>query len=150
MGLIFNSLCFLLSLIGQLFNCSYTEISVYICIYLWPILCIISTLPIILVIIYNITAVKKILYKFLYIILLIISYLYSMLYYTIYTQFINYYKMSPEWANSIFSACKSDLIQLATENNISYATINIYIYVYLFLLIIIINNLIAFILNKLK
>lgn len=45
MELLFQILCGLLYLVGIPFGWSYQETSIYVCIYLWPTICTLSTIP---------------------------------------------------------------------------------------------------------
>lgn len=131
MKLIFEFLCGLLYLIGYPFGLTYEEISIYICIYLWPSLCTISTIPIILI------SFKKILNKKIVGIPCLISSIIYFLYYCYYTNLVicRYNISNP---NS-FTNCMLDLKILAKYYEISYETLNILIYVIGFILIITFN-----------
>ena len=140
--LIFMGLCGLLYIFGLLFGWNYQETSVYICIYLWPILCILSTLPIMY---YNI---KKIIVKRKGYITLLFSFLYNYSYIIIFTCILQHYSLinTPLGKNSInivFNQCYQDLQQIALACNTTYEIVNLVIYVLLFLIIMFVNILIT-------
>lgn len=141
MEYVFNFLCGILYLIGLPFGLSYQETSIYVCIYLWPTLCTISTIPILVV------SISKIKYHIITgIVLSIISLIYSA-YYVYYTNLaIETYNICDK--NS-FMKCMLDLKFLAEYLNVSYAELNLFIYVIGFGLIIGFNLIIAFLLKKL-
>ena len=139
---LFTFLCGILYLIGYPFGWSYEDTSIYICIYLWPILCCISTLPLWIVSIIHINKIKGIIFT-------ILSSIYS-LYYIYYTNLV-IARYSIDNKNS-FMNCMLDLKILAERLNISYEELNIFIYVILFIGIILFNfilyKIVKFILNK--
>ena len=144
---IFMGLCGLLYVLGLLFGWNYQETSVYVCIYLWPILCILSTLPIIY---YNI---KKIVVKGKGYIALLFSFLYNYSYIIVFTCVLQHYSLieTPIGKNSInivFNQCYQDLIQIASTCNTTYEIVNLVIYVLLFLIIMFVNTLIPLKLKK--
>jgi len=131
---LFTFLCGILYLIGYPFGWSYEETSIYICVYLWPILCCFSTIPILVI---SILSIAK--HKICGIILSVLSIVYN-LYYVFYCNLIieRYSITNP---NS-FMKCMLDLKAISESLKISYEALNIYIYVVLFLFIIITNYII--------
>lgn len=131
---LFNLLCGFLYLIGIPFGWSYQDTSIYVCIYLWPILCCLSTLPILYI---SVLTIRK--HKIVGMILMLLSGMYSF-YYVFYTNFIiNRYGFG---VPNAFNKCMIDLKFIAEQTRLSYAEINIFIYVVLFLGIISFNYLI--------
>lgn len=141
MKILFTILCGLLYCIGTPFGWSYEITSIYVCIYLWPILCTLSTVPIIW------QSIKLINRKTITgIILTILSFVYTA-YYGYYTlEAINRYNINDPNA---FTNCMLDLISLASYLGISYETLNILIYVIGFITIIAFNFAISRIIKKL-
>lgn len=139
---IFELLCGILYLIGLPFGWSYQETSIYICIYLWPILCCISTFPNIIMAI--LITIK---HKIKGILILFISLIYSF-YYIFYAKFfINRYGID---VPNAFNKCMIDLKFISDQLGITYEELNILIYVILFSIIIIINYIIYRILKNLN
>ena len=131
---LFNLLCGFLYLIGIPFGWSYQDTSIYVCIYLWPILCCLSTLPILYI---SVLTIRK--HKIVGMILMLLSGMYSF-YYVFYTHFIiSRYGFG---VPNAFNKCMIDLKFIAEQTRLSYAEINIFIYVVLFLGIISFNYLI--------
>lgn len=131
MKILFWFLCGLLYLIGYPFGWIYEEISIYICVYLWPCLCTLSTIPIILI------SFKKILSKKILGVLFSILSIIYFLYYCYYTNLI-ICRYSISKLNS-FTNCMLDLKIIAEYYKISYEELNILIYVIGFILIITFN-----------
>ena len=128
---LFQLLCGLLYLVGYPFGWTYQETSIYICIYLWPILCCLSTVPIIFV---SLSCIVK--HKISGIVLTLLSVVYLM-YYLFYTNLvIDRYNISN--VNS-FNNCMLDLQMIARQTGVTYEALNIYIYVVLFIIIMTIN-----------
>lgn len=135
--LIFHILCGMLFLVGWLFGFTYEEISVYICIYGWPALCVAMPTTIALVALYNwvkkctawntlnlaLSASASV--AFLKIAQLLIG-LYTHGYET---------HAHLESIHDKFRACRDDLVAMANELGMTYAEVNIWIYCYLFLAI---------------
>lgn len=141
---LFALLCGLLYIIGYPFGLTYEETSIYICIYLWPIICCISTIPILILSIINIVKhpIKGI-------ICTIISAMYSYYYYWYTLLIIDRYNIHNK--NS-FMNCMIDLKVLAERLNVSYEELNLFIYIVLFIGILLFNfilyRIFKFILNK--
>lgn len=128
---LFQLLCGLLYMVGYPFGWTYQETSIYICIYLWPILCCLSTVPIIFV---SLSCIVK--HKISGIVLTLLSVVYLM-YYLFYTNLvIDRYNISN--VNS-FNNCMLDLQMIARQTGVTYEELNIYIYVVLFIIIMTIN-----------
>ena len=125
--------------IGLIFNWTYQEASVYICIYLWQILLILSTIPILIK-----SIIKCIKNKKSYI-ALILSICYTALYCYFTVIVFNHYPISD--INYTFNLCVKDLQNIAQYCNISYETINICIYLIGFVIICWINYLLYSIIN---
>lgn len=151
MKILFSLLCGLLYLIGLCFGWTYQETSVYICIYLCPILCVLSTLPITVGVIHRIVIDKG---RWLSICALPFIWLYTLCY-VIFTKLIFYYYNDgyyyaefynePPSIAQHFKVCMNDLQRIATDCNITYEEANIIIYVELMLLIFITNGILAYI-----
>ena len=139
--LFFNFLCGLLYLIGLCFGWTYQEASVYICIYLWPALCVLSTLPITVGLIHRIVVNKG---RWLSVVLLPFTWFYTSCY-TFFTILIYNYYNDPIYRNNPFDMCMNDLQRIARECNTTYEYVNIAIYVYLFALILLVNGILAYI-----
>jgi len=148
MKIIFGLLCGLLYSIGWCFGWSYQETSVYFCIYLWPLLCVLSTLPITVGLIHRIIVNKG---RWLSVLALPFAWLYTTCYvtftiliYTYYTDNI-YQNGKGDEIQRIFNMCMKDLQRIAVECNTTYEDVNIAIYIYLFALIILVNWILAYI-----
>ena len=131
MELIFDILCGGLLLIGLAFGLNYEEISVYICIYLWPILCSLMVSMVAVAAIYR-WILKN---SFLNAIVASCSTFATYLFYKLSYQFIEYYELSGDNQNGIhqmFSLCMNDINIIARNIGMSYAEVNLYIYCYLF------------------
>lgn len=118
---IFKILCGCLYLVGLPFGWSYQITSIVICIYLWPILCTLTTFPILLI---SILRHKWIITIF------ALFYTLFCIQFTVY--FINRYSINDPNA---FMNCMIDLDSLAKYVGISYELLNILIYVIAFILI---------------
>lgn len=142
MEIIFNLLCKCLELIGSIFGYSYKEISVIICIYGCPIICILSSIIIYLTIVHK-TINKITIFK---LFLLFISGLYIAANLTFFSLICEHYWESD--MNLLFQQCKNDLELIAANCNITYEYCNIIIYVYLFFSILGINSGITYLIYK--
>jgi hypothetical protein len=140
-GLIFKFLCGILYVIGLCFGWNYREASVYICIYLWPALCVLSTLPITVGLIHRIVANKS---RWLSVFALPFAWFYTTCYITFSVLIYTYYT-DGIYHNNPFDMCMNDLQQIARERNTTYEHVNIVIYVYLFALIWLVNGILAYI-----
>ena len=138
---IFGILCGILYVIGLVCGLNYEEISVYICIYLWPLLIILSTFPLIYESIKKIILVKNKLFGSLF---LILSSVYSYTYVLIFGSILEHYNIKYS-IHQLFKLCYNDLIEISYNCKMSYEQVNLIIYCELFLTIILIN----FILYKL-
>ena len=139
--IIFGLLCGLLYAVGCCFGLNYRETSVIICIYMWPALCVLSTLPITVGLIHRIMVNKG---RWLSVVALPIAWLYTTCY-IIFTILIYVYYNDSIYKSNPFDMCMNDLQRIARECNTSYEYVNIVIYVYLFLFIIIVNGTLAYI-----
>ena len=131
MKILFMFLCGILYLIGIPFGWSYETTSIYVCIYLWPILCCLSTLPILFI---SLKYLKKNFFIGSFLSIFSILYLLSYIGFTL--SVIERYNI--KYKNS-FMNCMIDLKDIAHYYGISYETLNILIYVVGFLGIILIN-----------
>lgn len=129
---IFQALCGVLYLIGVAFGFNYEEISVYVCIYLWPALCCIMIAAVLIAAIYN--WIKKM--SFLTILNLMASSSVAIWFFKLTNQFYDHYEfleVEPyEMVHYQFVTCQNDLIAIADRVGMTYAEVNIYIYCYLF------------------
>ena len=139
--IIFTLLCGLLYLTGLCFGWSYQDTSVYICIYLWPVLCILTTLPITFGLIHRIVVNKG---RWLSVLALPFAWLYTACYIT-FTILIWAYYTDTIYNSTPFDMCMNDLKRIAAELNTTYEHVNLVIYVYLFILIVLVNGLLAYI-----
>lgn len=132
MEIIFKILCGILYCIGLFFGYDYKEISVYICIYGCPIICILMSL------ILNITITNRLFKKVtvIKIILWLISCVYIAFNLTFFSYICQHYSGD---VYVIFDQCVRDLQYIAFTCNTTYEYCNIVIYVYLFFSIIIAN-----------
>lgn len=119
--LIFKFLAGCLYLIGILFGCSYQTTSIVMCVYLWPILCTLTTFPILYM------SIQK--RKW---IIAICAIFYTSFCIGITAYFINRYNLNDPNA---FMNCMIDLDSLAKYMGMSYELLNILIYVVAFILI---------------
>jgi len=122
MNAIFTVLCFLLRDIGKLFNWDYQTTSVYICIHLWPLLCVIMSLTMLGCACATgnglwITACT----------------LYALLNGAAYFAIIRHYY--PASIQDIFQLCWAELNVIASRWHTTYAIVNLLIYVVLFAVI---------------
>ena len=122
MDKVFQFLCGCLAQIGRPFGWNYEKASVYICIHLWPLLCVVMAL-VMLVIAVSTT------YP-LCIAACIIYFLFNVFGYWIVLK--HYY---PGTINEIFTHCYSDLMTIAKEWKTTYAIVNLVVYVIAFILI---------------
>lgn len=144
MEIVFKILCGILYCIGLLFGCDYKEISVYICIYGCPIICILTTLLINSVIsnkLYTNISVSKLFY-------LVVSYLYTSLYLVFFAKVCQHYNSNINTLHTLFDQCVYDFQRIALHCSTTYEHCNIIIYVYLLLAIVCINSLISYLLYK--
>ncbi len=131
MELIFQILCGCLYVVGLPFGWNYQETSIYICIYLWPILCTLFTL---MVLWQSVKLIKR--DQLLGIAFTFFSLIHTGYYAYITTECIKRYNINDPAA---FMNCMIDLESLAASIGVTYATINILIYVVLFLFIFLYN-----------
>ena len=140
--LIFGFLCVMLYLFGLIFGFTYEETSVYICIYVWPALCVAMPTVIALAALHN--WIKKLtLWNTINLALstgaTIVFSIYAKLFYQFYS-----YRISDLDSGTIimlntvhdkFIACAQDLKIMANELGMTYAEVNLWVYCYLFLAI---------------
>ena len=134
MSKIFQFLCGCLAQIGRPFGWNYEKASVYICIHLWPILCIAMTVVMLSMALLSANPLM--------ITVCSIYVLFSMFGYWIVIK--HYYPGSIE---EIFEHCYSDLMTIAKEWHTSYATVNLIIYVILFIAIMAFDVLLIFLMK---
>ena len=123
MDKIFQILCGCLALIGRPFGWNYEKTSVYICIHLWPLLCVVMSLVMLGIAVSTTNP--------LWITACIIYTLFNVFGY--WAVIKHYY---PGTINEIFTHCYSDLMTIAKECKTSYAIVNLLVYVVLFIVII--------------
>ena len=122
MDKVFQFLCGCLAQIGRPFGWNYEKASVYICIHLWPLLCVVMAL-VMLVIAVSTTNPLCIAACIIYFLFNVFGY---------WAVFKHYY---PGTINEIFAHCYSDLMTIAKEWNTTYAIVNLVVYVIAFTLI---------------
>lgn len=122
MDVIFHVLCKCLASIGKIVGWDYYKASVYICIHLWPLLCVAMAL-----VMFSIAVVSS---NSLWIIVCTIYAIFNIFGY--WTVIKHYY---PGTIEEIFEHCYSDLMTIAEEWHTSYAVVNLIIYVILFMAI---------------
>lgn len=119
MNRIFVLLCGCLKQSGRPFGWNYTEASVYICIHLWPILCVVMSLVMLGFAIATANTCW-----------IIACTIYAVLNAFGYWAVIKHYY--PGANQEIFERCMEDLIAFAKEWHTTYAVVNLVIYVLLF------------------
>ena len=122
MDKVFQFLCACLAQIGRPFGWNYEKASVYICIHLWPLLCVVMALAMLGIAVSTTNP--------LCIAACIIYFLFNVFGY--WAVFKHYY---PDTINEIFAHCYSDLMTIAKEWNTTYAIVNLVVYVIAFTLI---------------
>ena len=118
----FQFLCGCLAQIGRSFGWNYEKASVYICIHLWPLLCVVMSLVMLGIAVSTINP--------LWIAASIIYFLFNVFGYLAVVK--HFY---PGTINEIFTHCYLDLMTIAKEWNTTYATVNLVVYVLAFILI---------------
>ena len=118
MDKIFQFLCGFLAQIGRSFGWNYEKASIYICIHLWPLICVVML---------GIAASTT---NLLWIVACIIYLLFNIFGY--WAVIKHYY---PGTINEIFTHCYSDLMTIAKEWNTTYAIVILVVYVLAFILI---------------
>ena len=131
---LFYGLCGLLYLVGLTFGLDYEEISVYVCIYLWPALCVAMPAVIMLTALYN--WIKKLSWWNTF--NLGVSSAVTYIFLLAAGELTAPYCMVSEFRPVItihdkFTACQSDLMRMANELNMTYAEVNLWVYCWLFL-----------------
>ena len=122
MDKVFQFLCGCLAQIGRHFSWNYEKASVYICIHLWPLLCVVMSLVMLGIAVSTTSP--------LWITVCIIYFLFNTFGYRAVIK--HYY---PGSINEIFTHCYSDLMTIAKEWNTTYAIVNLVVYVLAFILI---------------
>ena len=122
MDKVFQFLCGCLAQIGHPFGWNYEKASVYICIHLWPLLCVVMAL-VMLVIAVSTTNPLCIAACIIYFLFNVFGY---------WAVIKHYY---PGTINEIFTHCYSDLMTIAKEWKTTYAIVNLVVYVIAFILI---------------
>jgi hypothetical protein len=145
MDIIFEILCGCLYVIGLCLGWDYKEASVNICIYWWPIICVLSTIPIIIGLCVRIYKNR---HRWVSLYLLPISGLYTMAYCFIGDLMIEHYEEVPQSAENpipdVFNACLHDFQAIAAQCGTTYAHANMIIYLELFFLIIFVNGVLTY------
>lgn len=146
--LIFGVLCGILYIIGLPFGWNYQETSVYICIHLWPILCILSTIPMLYY------SVKRAMLKGKGYITIWLVIIYNYTFILFYCNVLEHYSIGTRFGSNpipiIFNQCYQDFMQIAASCNTTYEIANLVIYVVLFAIIMITNFTITLILRHLS
>lgn len=134
---IFYFFCAILYGIGFILGWNYQEASVYICIYLWPVLLGLSSLPIL----YN--AAKNLVRKKNF--PSVIHFALSAGYASVFVWICKYIwsRYNQPTISGQFNKCMSDLTTHAEQLNLSYTELNILFYIVLFAIIVGVNALIA-------
>ena len=122
MDKVFQFLCGCLAQIGRSFGWNYETVSVYLCIHLWPLLCVAMALVMLVIAVSTTNP--------LWIAACIIYFLFNILGY--WAVIKHYY---PGTINEIFTHCYLDLMTIAKEWNTTYAIVNLIVYVLAFTLI---------------
>ncbi len=122
MDKVFQFLCVCLAQIGRPFGWNYEKASVYICIHLWPLLCVVMALVMLGIAVSTTNP--------LCIAACIIYFLFNVFGY--WAVFKHYY---PGTINEVFAHCYSDLMTIAKEWKTTYAIVNLVVYVIAFTLI---------------
>ena len=122
MDKVFQFLCGCLAQIGRPFGWNYEKASVYICIHLWPLLCVVMALVMLVIAVSTTNP--------LCIAACIIYFLFNVFGYGAVIK--HYY---PGTINEIFTHCYSDLMTIAKEWKTTYAIVNLVVYVIAFILI---------------
>ena len=122
MSKLFSFLCECLAILGKAFGWNYQKASVYICIHLWPVLCVIMALVMLAMAIFS--------SSLLWITVCSIYVLFSIFGYWIVIK--HYY---PGTVDEIFNHCYLDLMKISEEWHTTYAIVNLIIYVVLFIAI---------------
>jgi len=122
MGKIFAFLCRMLALVGKPFGWDYYTVSVYVCLHLWPLICVAMSVAMLVCAVVNgsglwITACA------IYVLLNVLGYL---------AVIRHYY---PGSIPQIFNQCYEDLMTLAREWHTTYAIVNLFFYIILFALL---------------
>ena len=126
MDKVFQFLCGCLAQIGHPFGWNYEKASVYICIHLWPLLCVVMAL-VMLVIAVSTTNPLCIAACIIYFLFNVFGY---------WAVIKHYY---PGTINEIFTHCYLDLMTIAKEWNTTYAIVNLVFYVLAFIFIMVFN-----------
>ena len=130
MGPSFKFLSDILESMGAPFGIDYIHISIYVCIWLWTSICILSAIPFLSASIkrrksgsHKVGGLAGIIFAAIYILISSTIALYFVLRYPVATP------------NESFRLCADDLLALGKHFGLSYAEINIIIYIFLFLLL---------------
>ena len=122
----FQFLCGCLAQIGRPFGWNYEKTSVYICIHLWPILCIVMSLVMVGIAVLTSSPLW-----------ICVCSIYALFNIFGYWAVIKHYY--PGTIDEIFIHCYSDLMTIAKEWHTTYAIVNLIIYVFAFILIMTLN-----------
>ena len=144
-NLIFAFLCGCLYVVGLIFGLDYQQVSVLVCCWLWPIICTVSTIPILYVVVKNFFRCKMSLTKVFYSVMICVAFYYFMTYCMITSFGFDTY---PNMDAATFEKCMTNLQEMANEYEISYEALNLLIYVVLFAAIIAFNIFLCWLLNK--
>ena len=126
MSKFFQYLCGCIAQIGRPFGWNYEKASVYICIHLWPILCIVMSLVMVGIAVLTTNPLW-----------MGVCSIYALFNIFGYWVIIKHYY--PGTIDEIFIHCYSDLMAIAKEWNTTYAVVNLVVYVLAFILIMAFN-----------
>ncbi len=119
MNIIFAALCACLNLVGKPFGWDYQKTSVYVCIHLWPLLCVAMSLVMLAC---AVTTTNPL--------WITVCAIYAALNAFGYWIVVRHYY--PGTINEIFELCMAELIVLAKQWHTTYPVVNLVIYILLF------------------
>lgn len=136
-NLVFGLLCGMLHLVGGIFGCTYEEISVYICIYGWPALCVAMPTIISLVALHNWVKKCSLWNTFNFALSACVTYIFSRIASLLIGLYTHGYETHAhlETIHDKFAACVEDLMVMAHQLGMTYEEVNLWIYCYLFMAI---------------
>lgn len=140
--IIFGILCGLLYWVGALLGLDYYEVSIVMCCYVWPVICTLSTLPILYHLLKRVRVDGR---EAKWVAGLVASILYTLFYAFCTGYFIFSYHLSsvPGETAATFNKCVHDLTDLAQWLGVTYAVMNLIIYVLGFVFILAFNYMLA-------
>lgn len=149
METIFQLLCGCLDSLGGVVGLDYKEVSVYVCIYLWPWLCCLAAAAVnVVMALKYLKGVATLELSFMQTLMTGLSSFVTIEFFKLKNLFIGHYEYAysgdvalneqsgtPNTVYQMFDICQEDLIEMASDLGMTYAEVNIYIYCYLFGLI---------------